>query len=94
MNKKEIIKELVKKTGCKHVEAEKFLAAFTETVTEELVRGGHVNLIGFGKFSTVKRAKRKGRNPQTNEELIIESRISPVFKAGKTLKRKVQFRDM
>lgn len=90
MNKKEIIKELVKKTGCKHVEAEKFLAAFTETVTEELVRGGHVNLIGFGKFSTVKRAKRKGRNPQTNEELIIASRTAPVFKAGKTLKAKIQ----
>lgn len=90
MNKKEIIKELVKKTGCKHVEVEKFLAAFTETVSEELVRGGQVNLIGFGKFYTVTRAERKGRNPQTNEELIIASRTAPVFKAGKTLKAKIQ----
>ena len=51
MSKSELIKALSEKTGLKKVEASAFLEVFVETVQEELVKGGDVTLVGFGKFS-------------------------------------------
>ncbi|RMF61121.1 MAG: HU family DNA-binding protein [Calditrichaeota bacterium] len=86
MNRKELIDALAQKTDSSKKDAEKFLAAFLETVTEELKRGGSVNLVGFGSFKVQERAARQGRNPQTNETIQIPARRVPVFKAGKELK--------
>lgn len=86
MSKSELIKALSEKTGLKKVEANAFVEAFVETVQEELVKGGDVTLVGFGKFSVRERAERVGRNPQTDEKLVIPAHKVPVFKAGKLLK--------
>lgn len=86
MSKSELIKALSEKTGLKKVEASAFVEAFVETVQEELVKGGDVTLVGFGKFSVRDRAERVGRNPQTDEKLVIPAHKVPVFKAGKLLK--------
>lgn len=86
MSKSELIKALSEKTGLKKVEASAFVEAFVETVQEELVKGGDVTLVGFGKFSVRERAERVGRNPQTDEKLVIPAHKVPVFKAGKLLK--------
>lgn len=86
MSKSELIKALSEKTGLKKVEANAFVEAFVETVQEELVKGGDVTLVGFGKFSVRERAERVGRNPQTDEKLVIPAHKVPVFKAGKVLK--------
>ena len=48
-----------------------------------------VQLVGFGSFEVRKRAARKGRNPQTKEEIKIPASKAPVFKAGKALKEVV-----
>ena len=45
-----------------------------------------VQLVGFGTFEVRQRAARKGRNPQTKEEIKIPASKAPVFKAGKALK--------
>ena len=45
-----------------------------------------MTLVGFGTFSTTKRAARKGRNPQTGKEIKIKASTAPKFKAGKSLK--------
>jgi DNA-binding protein HU-beta len=42
--------------------------------------------VGFGTFSVVKRAARKGRNPQTGKEIKIAAKHVPKFTAGKALK--------
>ena len=60
--------------------------AFTEVVSETLKGGDKVQLVGFGSFEVRKRAARKGRNPQTKEEIKIPASKAPVFKAGKALK--------
>ena len=65
---------------------EETLNAFVDVVTEALVKGEKVQLVGFGSFETRKRAARKGRNPQTKEEIKIPASKAPVFKAGKALK--------
>lgn len=86
MNKSELITALSEKTGTSKKVAEESLNAFVEIVTEELKNNGKVQLVGFGTFETRKRAARKGRNPQTKEEIKIPAATVPAFKAGKVLK--------
>ena len=86
MNKAELIAAIAAKTGDTKKAAEASVNAFVETVTNALVEGDKVQLVGFGSFEVRKRAPRKGRNPQTKEEIKIPASKAPVFKAGKALK--------
>ena len=67
-------------------DAEVSLNAVVEAIIESLVKGEKIQLIGFGSFEVRKRAARKGRNPQTNEEIKIPASKVPAFKAGQALK--------
>ena len=86
MNKSDLIAAIAAKTGETKKDAEATLNAFVDVVTETLVKGDKVQLVGFGSFEVRKRAARKGRNPQTKEEIKIPASKAPVFKAGKALK--------
>ena len=86
MNKSELIAAMAAKTGETKKNAEASLNALIDVVTESLVKGDKVQLVGFGSFEVRKRAARKGRNPQTKEEIKIPASKAPVFKAGKALK--------
>ena len=86
MNKAELIAAIAAKTGETKTSAEASLNAFTEVVSERLTKGDKVQLVGFGSFEVRKRAARKGRNPQTKEEIKIPASKAPVFTAGKALK--------
>lgn len=86
MNKGELITSISEKTGVSKKCSENTLNAFTEIISNELKKGGKVQLVGFGTFETRKRAARKGRNPQTKEEIKIPASIAPAFKPGKALK--------
>ena len=86
MNKAELIAAIAAKTGDTKKAAEASVNAFVETVTNALKEGDKVQLVGFGSFEVRKRAARKGRNPQTKEEIKIPASKAPVFKAGKALK--------
>ena len=89
MNKSDLIAAMAAKTGSTKKDAEATLNAFVDVVTESLVKGEKVQLVGFGSFEVRKRAARKGRNPQTKEEIKIPASKAPVFKAGKALKELV-----
>ena len=86
MNKSDLIAAMAAKTGSTKKDAEATLNAFVDVVTEALTKGDKVQLVGFGSFEVRKRAARKGRNPQTKEEIKIPASKAPVFKAGKALK--------
>ena len=86
MNKSDLVAAIAAKTGATKKDAEASLNAFTDVVTESLVKGDKIQLVGFGSFEVRKRAARKGRNPQTKEEIKIPASKAPVFKAGKALK--------
>ena len=86
MNKADLIAAIAAKTGDTKKSAEATVNAFVDVVTETLVKGDKVQLVGFGSFEVRKRAARKGRNPQTKEEIKIPASKAPVFKAGKALK--------
>ena len=86
MNKVELVEAMAKKADISKKDAEAALKAFISSVTSELKKGGKVQLVGFGTFEVSKRAARKGRNPQTGDEMKIKASKSPKFKAGKAFK--------
>ncbi|MGI6777869.1 MAG: HU family DNA-binding protein [Acetivibrionales bacterium] len=86
MNKADLISNMSEKAAISKKDAEKALNAFMDSVEEALVKGDKVQLVGFGSFEIRERAARKGRNPQTKEEITIKASKVPVFKAGKVLK--------
>lgn len=86
MNKTELIAAVAEKAEISKKDAEKAIKAFTDVVTEELVKGEKVQLVGFGTFEVSERAEREGRNPKTLEPMTIAASKSPKFKAGKALK--------
>ena len=83
MNKNELIRVIAEKSILSKKDSEKALNAFEEAVTEALVKGDKVQLVGFGVFDV---AEREGRNPQTREPMKIAASKSPRFRVGKTLK--------
>lgn len=86
MNKAELISQVAEKTELTKKDAEKAVSAVLATIEEALSRGDKVQLVGFGAFEIRERAARKGRNPQTGEEIEIAAARVPVFKAGKALR--------
>ena len=86
MNKTELIAAGAEKAEISKKDAEKALKAFTDVVTDELVKGEKVQLVGFGTFEVSERAEREGRNPKSGEPMTIAASKSPKFKAGKALK--------
>ena len=86
MTKQEMIDKIAAKTGETKKATDDTVKAFVEVVTEALVAGDKVQLVGFGTFEVRERAARTGKNPQTGEALEIPASKAPAFKAGKALK--------
>ena len=86
MNKAELIANVAGSAGISKKDAEKAINAFIENIDGALKKGDKVQLVGFGTFEVRERAERKGRNPQTNEEITIPASKVPAFKVGKALK--------
>ena len=86
MTKAELVAKIAEKTGLSKKDAELALNAFMDSVKEALAAGEKVSLVGFGTFEVVERAERKGRNPQTGEEITIPASKAPKFRPGKGLK--------
>lgn len=57
-----------------------------DTIKNTLASGEKVAIAGFGSFEVAERAAREGKNPRTQERLIIPASKAPKFKASKALK--------
>ncbi|MFB7142367.1 HU family DNA-binding protein [Gottfriedia sp. NPDC056225] len=90
MNKTELINAVAKASELSKKDAGKAVDAVFETISNALSNGNKVQLIGFGNFEVRERAARKGRNPQTGEEIEIAASKIPAFSAGKALKDAVK----
>lgn len=89
MTKNELILDIARKSDLTVKQATSAVNATFDIIRRELIAGGEVNLIGFGKFSVKSRAARKGRNPRTGEEIQLPAKKLPHFTAGKSLKQAV-----
>lgn len=90
MNKSELVAAMTEKSGLSKKDCESVLDAFVGAVSDALGQGDKVQLVGFGSFEVRERSARPGRNPRTNEPVEIPASKVPAFKAGKTLKEKLQ----
>ena len=86
MKKAELVAKIAEDAGLTKVQAQKALNSFITATTAALKAGDKVSLIGFGTFSAVKRAARKGRNPRTGKEIKIAAKTHGKFTPGKGLK--------
>ena len=85
--KADLVEKMSDEAGISKVAAAKALDAFTEGVVQALKKkDGKVTLVGFGTFSKVRRQARKGRNPQTGEEIRIKATNVVKFRPGKKLR--------
>ena len=89
MTKENISESLAARTGLSKKDSELAVNASLETITETLVQGEKVQLVGFGAFDVKERGVRMGRNPKTKKEIEIPASRVPQFKAGKALKEAV-----
>ncbi|MBR5342307.1 MAG: HU family DNA-binding protein [Oscillospiraceae bacterium] len=86
MNKTELVAAVAEKTGASKKDSEKLVSAVFETVTNALVAGEKVSMVGFGAFEVKERPARTGRNPRTKETIEIPASRAAAFKPGKALK--------
>lgn len=86
MNKTELVNAVVESTQLSKKDASKAVDTVFTAIADALKEGGKVQLIGFGNFEVRERAARKGRNPQTGQEIDIPASKVPAFKPGKALK--------
>ena len=86
MTKEQMVKKIAEDAGITQKKAKVALDSFIDAVTQTLKKKEKVTFTGFGSFSVALRKARKGKNPQTGQEIKIPAKHVPVFKAGKTLK--------
>lgn len=89
MNKTDLVNAVAAK-GLSKKDADVAVKAVFDAVTEALVKGEKVQLIGFGTFEVRERAEREAINPQTKEVIKVAATKVPAFKAGAALKNAVK----
>ena len=89
MKKTELIEAIAERADVPKSQAQKYLDAFEQVVTDALKGGDEVQITGFGKFYVREQKARDGRNPQTGEKMRIPAQRVPTFSAGNSLKDSV-----
>jgi len=90
VNKSELVDHVAEKTGMSKKDSEKAVKAVFDSISDGLVGGAKVQLVGFGTFEVRHRKAREGRNPATGETIKIPALKVPAFKPGKALKDMVK----
>ncbi|MEE8396381.1 MAG: HU family DNA-binding protein [bacterium] len=89
MTKADLILNVAKKTKTSQAMAANVIDTALAEIRTLLAKGGSISFTGFGAFSVAKRAKRKGRNPQTGKEMTIAAIKVARFRPGKGLRASV-----
>ena len=87
MTKADIVEELYERVGISKQEAFRIIELFLEIMKETLEKGETVKVSGFGNFVVRAKRSRRGRNPQTGEEITITPRRVLTFKSSPLLKQ-------
>jgi len=90
VTKDEFVAKVASKTGQSKAQVNKTVKATLDTITQTLKKGDKITFVGFGTFSTSKRAKRQGRNPRTGKPITIPATKVAKFKPGKSLRDAVR----
>lgn len=86
MTKADLINAIAEKAEFSKKDSEKALNAVISSITDALVSGDKVQIVGFGTFEVRQRDAKEAINPRTKEKIQIAAKKAPAFKAGKALK--------
>ena len=86
MKKKDLVESISKKCDISKTTASDAIDIIFQSITDAINNDEKVDIKGFGSFNISDRNARKGRNPQTGEEIEIKASRVPTFKASKSLK--------
>ncbi|MCR4287559.1 MAG: integration host factor subunit beta [Deltaproteobacteria bacterium] len=90
MTKSELIEAVAAKVGnFSRKDVEVVIDTLFNSMTESLSKGQKVEIRGFGSFKIKKREPRQGRNPKTGENISIQAKKVPFFKAGKEIRERI-----
>lgn len=89
MNKTELVKKVASEYELSQKSAAAVVDSVLNSIMDSLAAGDSVALFGFGTFSVKHRNARTGRNPATGKAMEFAASNTPVFKAGKAFKEKV-----
>jgi len=94
MTKAEIVEHIYEQVGFSKKESAELVERVFEAIKDTLARGEKVKISGFGNFVVRAKNSRKGRNPQTGEEILLEARRVLTFKPSLVLKKMLNDDDL
>lgn len=86
MTKADIVERIYEKVGFSKKESAEIVESVFDLIKSTLEQGEKIKIAGFGNFVVKEKADRRGRNPQTGEEIIISARRILTFKPSQVLK--------
>jgi integration host factor subunit alpha len=86
MTKAEIVEQIYERVGFSKKEAAELVERVFEIMKDTLAEGEKVKISGFGNFVVREKNARKGRNPQTGQEILLDARRVLTFKPSLVLK--------
>ena len=90
MTKSELIEAVAAKaTNFSRKDVEIIVDTLFESMAHSLTKGDKVEIRGFGSFKIKERDGRQGRNPKSGENIFIDAKKVPFFKAGKEIRERI-----
>jgi len=89
MTKADLVENVYQKTGFSKKESAEIVETVFDLIKSTLEEGQKIKIAGFGNFVVKEKATRRGRNPQTGEEIEISSRRILTFKPSQVLKNAI-----
>jgi integration host factor subunit alpha len=89
MTKADIVERIYEKVGFSKKESAELVEQVFDIIKKTLEDGDKIKIAGFGNFVVKEKADRRGRNPQTGEEIVITARKILTFKPSQVLKASI-----
>jgi integration host factor subunit alpha len=93
LTKEKIIDSVYNQVGLSKNQSRRVIESLSEIIKQTLERGENLLISGFGKFVVKHKTARRGRNPQTKEDLRLKARKVVVFRTSGVLRRKINQKD-
>jgi integration host factor subunit alpha len=94
MTKADLVENVYVKTGFSKKESADIVEMVFDLIKDTLENGEKIKIAGFGNFVGKDKSTRRGRNPQTGEEIKISSRRILTFKPSQVLKASINHEDV
>ena len=93
LTKEKIVDSIYNQVGLSKNQSKRVVESLLDIIKQNLKRGENLLISGFGKFVVKNKSARRGRNPQTKEDLQLKARRVVVFRTSGVLRKKINQKD-